>query len=268
MASEALDLLKNPYVQVGLAVGFGALASNAGRLASVAERIIAPLVSKTPEVTAAARELFLKDAYLQQPYVMPEAIKGTLERTAAELQQKFPEFNSLVTVGGTTNGSLALRMLEHGNTASDLDFYLVGRSTTPDRLNAMASLVSQRARSLGLGTDGVFSGRDPRKYLNLDRLDLHADRGDYHLLTLPFRNTFGDSRSAMTSVLETISKRPDKQEIWNEIRNVHAQSLSMHHGSWSLDFNNQILSDFYPLKIEKFGLPDTAEKMMARLHQV
>lgn len=51
----------------------------------------------------------------------------------------------------------------------------------------------------------------------------------------------------------------------DEMASYHAQSLSIHHGSWSPGFSGLILDIYYPAKIAKFELPETPEEALALL---
>lgn len=250
----------------------GAVAAIAvlGRFGGTLGRAIGFLEHSSPELLVEAKALesetrtkFLETQYLEKPYLVPPYIRETLVATADELGQKFPEFTSITSVGGTTNGSLALRMIEGKKTASDLDFYLVGHAVSPDRLAEMSKLVTTRARAVGLGADACLNGARSCNYLNLDAIGKHIEAGDVNLLSLPFQSSFGKTVEARTAVLQGILSRPDKQQVWDAVRDWHVQSLSLHHGSWSLEFGNKILSDYYPRKIELFSLPKTPEEALA-----
>ncbi|HEY9755611.1 MAG TPA: hypothetical protein V6C97_10645 [Oculatellaceae cyanobacterium] len=251
-------------------VGTAAAIAVLGRFGGTLGRAIGFLEHSSPEMLAEAKALesetrttFLETQYLQKPYLVPDHIRQTLVATADELGQKFPEFTSITSVGGTTNGSLALRMIEGKKTASDLDFYLVGHAVLPDRLGQMSKVVTTRARAIGLGSDACLNGARSCNYLNLDAIGQHIEAGDVNLLSLPFQSSFGKTEEARTAVLQGILERPDKQQVWDAVRDWHLQSLSMHHGSWSLDFGNRILREYYPKKIELFSLPKTPEEALA-----
>jgi hypothetical protein len=82
------------------------------------------------------------------------------------------------------------------------------------------------------------------------------------VLSLPFQCVFGDAKSAQKAVLDGVLRSSDKDRVWGEIVDQHAQSLSLHHGSWSDEKNTEILQNITPKKIEKFGLPDSPEEYL------
>ena len=197
-------------------------------------------------------EDFLKHDYLDKPYLVPKPFDEMLERVATELAS-LPGFVGIVNVGGTSNGSYELRHKTKDHVATDLDFYLVGGHELD--LNAASRLVQTRAREIKLPIDGVLNGKNPDNYLDLDSLGAIIERGDEALLALAFRSFYGDSGQAQRQVLEAILARPDANEVWNQVAIYHAQSLSLHHGSFAPELSQRIFDDYFPLKVDKFELP-------------
>ena len=201
---------------------------------------------------------FLQNMYLTHEYIVPEFIHQALGDLAASLSH-MPGFEGLVNVGGTANGSLALRMLYKENPATDLDFYLIGDA----RLNraAAAALVRTRMAAIHIPIDGEINGIRADNYLDLSHLDALIERGDAALLALPFQSFYGpDKNVTQRRVLEAVLAREDSQEVWDEVANFHAQSLSLHHGSFEYDLAQRIVDDYYPAKVEKFQLPLTPQE--------
>jgi hypothetical protein len=201
---------------------------------------------------------FLAQVYLKEEYIVPEPVDRAL-RDAADTLQSMPGFVGVVNVGGTANGSLALRLAAGRHTATDLDFYLVG-STDLD-LAVASDVVRKEMAKVGIGIDGELNGKYRDNYLNLDEIDTLIDRGDAALLALPFQSFYGrDKSEAQRKILDAIIARSDAQDVWDEVSNFHAQSLSLHHGSFPLDFSQHILDDYYPTKVETYGLPITPQQ--------
>lgn len=208
---------------------------------------------------------FLENSYLDSPYLVPEDIRDMITGAAEELVSTIPGFECVVNVGGTANGSLALRRLEKPNPASDLDIYFVGHSEMLPHLALASAVVATSARRIGLTLDGELSGKRAQNFLNLDTLLEHIEKAELDLLALPFGSAFGNTTKAQTAVLEAVINHTDKQAIWDEIATYHAQSLSMHHGSWPSELGNFILGNYYEQKIMKFGLPEEPEELLATL---
>src|SRR3990167_5299207 len=103
-----------------------------------------------PKELTPSRKQFLDTQYLQAAYLIPPEIKSTLEELTADLIQRFPELVSLTVVGGVANGSYMLRQSENPKTVTDLDFYLVGHSTSPKRLAQIANEVFKVTAKLGI----------------------------------------------------------------------------------------------------------------------
>ena len=128
-------------------------------------------VSMSSDEREASRNLFLESHYLREPYVVLPKIESILVETAAELKKKFPEFVCLTVVGGLANGSYALRRAESRTAATDIDFYLIGHTTTQERLSAMADFVGSKFKDIGIIPDPSLNGKKLHYYLNLDALD-------------------------------------------------------------------------------------------------
>ncbi len=189
-----------------------------------------------------------------------------MHEASDSVRMHVPSIACIVNVGGTANGSLALRRLEGRKMGTDLDFYLVGHGAAdPNVLSRASTIVDRVARARGITLDGELNGRRPTNYLNLDDVDAHIANEDFNLLSLPFQSAFGDVVEAQRQILRDVVSRPDGQAVWDEIANYHIQSLSMHHGSWPTNFANTISQQYYPQKIELFQLPVTPAEALITL---
>lgn len=208
-------------------------------------------------------EEFLKGVYLKDEYIVPEPVDHALTE-AVETLQDMSGFVGLVNVGGTANGSLALRLATRRHAATDLDFYLVGNTDLD--LGAASDVVRREMAKIGIGIDGELNGKYRDNYLNLDEIDALIDRGDAALLALPFQSFYGrDKFRVQRTILEAITARSDAQDVWDEVANFHAQSLSLHHGSFPLELAQHILDEYYPTKVEMYGLPITPQQAYGTL---
>lgn len=217
-----------------------------------------------PELTP-VRRAFLEGPYLEQAYLVAPEAGTALAASAQRLQVTIPGFDCVVNVGGTSNGSLLLRRLEKPRAATDLDIYFVGHSDMLGYLSQASATVSEEARRVGLTLDGELNGRRDSNFLNLDDLLGHIEREDFNLMALPFQSAFGNITDAKKAVLGAVISHPEKQRVWDEMASYHAQSLSMHHGTWSPAFGDLILDKYYPEKIARFELPETPEEALASL---
>jgi hypothetical protein len=227
-------------------------------------------ITKATHLDGAMTELerqaaFAGSEYLTKAYILSPGLEQTVGKLAQHLTAKYPEFNSIVVAGGQANGSFVLRSLSKAHPGSDLDFYLVGHATTPERLQGISQNVQLAARANKLTLDGTLNGINPEIYLNLDNLEHHIQNQDYNLLALPFQAAYGEPAKAQLAVVRSVIAHSEKNTLWQQIVDAHAQSLSMHHGTWSLEFNNLIMHDFLPQKIEKFGLPESPETLLKDL---
>lgn len=223
------------------------------------------LPPQLPKELTPSRKSFFESTYLSEPYLISPDVRQRLELVVEQLKDNFPEFSCLTVVGGLSNGSYMLRSAEKRNAPTDLDFYLTGHEISRERLRAMAGVVSSKFREIGISPDPTLDGRDPRYYLNLDNLEQIMQDEDFNLLALPFQATFGDVEEAKRRVLDAVVSRADKQRIWNEIREYHMQSLSIHHGSWNDELGNYIFDNYYPDKIDRFELPLTPDEAIVAL---
>lgn len=210
---------------------------------------------------------FLEGDYLQKKYLVPSEIGRKLVVVAEMLSKEYSSFWTLVVAGGVANGSLALRRMENPRAATDLDFYLVGSAATNKTLKAMGQKVRREIKEIDLVPDGLLNGEKSDYYLNLDKISFYIEKDEFELLSLPFQCAFGRSRDAIVKIIEVIMAHPRKKEIWTGIADAHAQSLSLHHGSWSDEFNTFVLKNYTPKKVEKFGLPETPEEYIVQLKQ-
>ena len=254
---------------VGLAtLGAAAMAVTRGRIGGfIGEKSVIGVTDSLNSVisTEVSGKSFAHERYLAEPYLITSGLKKLLSKTSADLPAKYPEFKVVVAAGGQANGSFVFRSLTKNHPASDFDFYLVGKSTTPQHLREISDQFGTAVRVNKLTLDGVLNGRNPEIYLNLDELPRHIQDGDFNLMALPFQAAFGKVEEAQRAVLHSVMEHPRKQEVWDSIVDAHAESLSMHHGSWSIEFNNSLLQDFLPEKIDKFGLPNTPERALAEV---
>jgi len=206
---------------------------------------------------------YLREFYLQQEYIVPSEIDHALDESVEALRD-MPGFEGIVNVGGTANGSYMLRKMTSPNPATDLDFYLIGNGNL--NRTAAAEIVGKKMRAVGVSLDGELNGTHPNNYLNLDQIDMLINQGDAALLALPFQSFYGPDKNAVQrKILKAILARPDAQEVWDEVANFHAQSLSLHHGSFSLEFAQHVLDDYYPAKVAKFELSITPQEMYERI---
>jgi hypothetical protein len=247
-----------------IAIGAATVALTRGRLHSL------DFIDKSTHLDGAMTEVerqvaFAGHEYLSKAYVLSPGLEQTMGKLAQDLTAKYPEFNSIVVAGGQANGSFVLRSLTRAHPGSDLDLYLVGHATTSERLHEISKDVQLAARANKLTLDGTLNGVNPGIYLNLDNLTHHIENQDFNLLALPFQAAYGETGNAQLAVLRTVIAHPEKQIVWQSIVDAHAQSLSMHHGTWSLDFNNAITRDYMPQKIEKFGLPKSPDVLLKDL---
>jgi len=256
--------VKTAEVIGAVAIGAAAVALTRGRLHSL------EFVAKATHLDGAMTELerqaaFASRDYLSKAYLLSPGLEKTMGELGKDLTAKYPELNAVVVAGGQANGSFVLRSLTKAHPGSDLDFYIVGHTTTPERLNAISNDVKFAARANKLTLDGVLNGKNLGIFLNLDKLPQHIDNEDFNLLALPFQASYGATAKAQMAVIESVIAHPEKQTVWHHIVDAHAQSLSMHHGTWSLDFNKAIMHDYMPQKIEKFGLPKSPESLLKDL---
>ncbi|NCU38525.1 hypothetical protein EOL96_05730 [Candidatus Saccharibacteria bacterium] len=208
-------------------------------------------------------EKFLEDEYLQNEYLVPSFLDIKLKDLAIKLAQ-LEGFRGLVNVGGTAIGSYVWRNKDRVKPASDLDYYLIGFGQLD--LTASSEIIQAGMSEVGLPLDGVLNGYNVANYLDLDDIDGVIDRGDSPLLALPFQSMYSNNPiSIQKHVLASILKRSDSQEVWGVIGDFHVQSLSLHHGTFTEDDNVLIMDNYYPKKIEKFGLPLAPEEMLAKL---
>jgi hypothetical protein len=255
---------KSAEVIGAVAIGAVAVALTRGRLHSL--EAVAKSTSLDGALTEFERQAaFASKEYLSKAYLLSPKLEQTMEKLAKDLTTKYPELNSVIVADGQSNGSFVLRSLFKAHPASDLDFYLVGHTTTVERLHQISKDVQFAVKDSKLTADGVLNGKNPEIYLNLDRLPEHIANEDFNLLKLPFEASYGGTREAQLAVIKSVISHPEKDVIWQKIVDVHAQPLSMHHGSWSLDFNNAIMHDYMPQKIEKFGLPKSPELLLKSL---
>jgi hypothetical protein len=203
------------------------------------------------------RQAFLEECYLQKPYIVPEDVRQVMEEATGVVRMKHPNIACVVHVGSTATGSLALRRLEGRKTATDLDFYLVGRAARQSTLDSASEIVGGTARLAGLALDSELNGRRPGNYLNLDNLEEHIDNGDFGLLALPFCSAFGAVDRARRQVAQAIIYHPNGREAWDEVANHHISSLSMYHESWPQLFADTVSEQYYPRKITAFQLPES-----------
>jgi hypothetical protein len=257
-------VVKTAEVIGAVAIGATAVALTRGRLHSL------EFVAKATHLEGAMTEFerqaaFASSEYLSKAYLLSPGLEKTMGELGKDLTAKFPELNAVVVAGGQANGSFVLRSLTKTHPASDLDFYLVGHTATSERLHEISKDVQLAARANKLTLDGTLNGVNPGIYLNLDNLTQHIENQDYNLLALPFQAAYGETGKAQLAVLRTVITHPEKQIVWQSIVDAHAQSLSMHHGTWSLDFNNAIMRDYMPQKIEKFGLPKSPDVLLKDL---
>lgn len=198
---------------------------------------------------------FLMHDYLDNEYVIPGHVDTALRDASYELAD-VSGFVGVVNVGGTANGSYALRLQTDKRVTTDLDFYVVGDGQLD--LDGVSDTVTAHARNAGIEPDGELNGRKLDNYLDLSMVDEIIDRGDAPLLALVFQSFYGnDVKTAQRTVLESIIKRDDAQKVWDEVASFHSQSLSLHHGSFPQERSQDILDNYYPLKIDKFQLPMT-----------
>lgn len=216
--------------------------------------------------TSEAIKCFLEHEYMSSPYIVPEHIDAALTACAEELST-LAGFSGIVNVGGTANGSYELRSRLKPNPASDLDYYLVGDDDLD--LHGAARVVEQHMKRINLTVDGVLNGKNSNNFLDLDRLDEIIDQGDAALLALCFQSFYGvNPETVQKRVIETIVQRPDAQEVWDVIASFHAQSLSLHHGSFDEGTSDVIMDDFYPIKVEKYELDLTPAAALSRLSDI
>lgn len=212
-----------------------------------------------------ARRAFLEERYLAAPYVVPPDVDMALHEGVSLLRLLVPRVSCIVNVGGTANGSLALRRQERGKTATELDLFLVGSAVANEELEIATDVIKRTAKTYGFATHGELNGQRPSNYLDLDKIGDLIEHRDFHLLALPFGSCYGRTTDARRQVVGAVVDRPDNQLVWEEVANAHAESLSMHHGSWSTVFGNTILRDYYPQKIEAFRLPDSLSQAASEL---
>src|SRR3989339_216680 len=209
------------------------------------------------------RQEFLENSYLKEKYLTPDYIKEKLEDISQELKEKYPDyFNSITVVGGLANGSFMLRLKEE-KPATDLDYYLV-LSNTPSQniLNSISQDIRKSITEINLTPDPQLKGDNPENFLDLSNIDQHVENEDFDLLSLPFIKSIGDTKKAQEIVIRNIIQKSNKQEIWDKIRDYHDQSLSLHHGKLDDSFNEEVFSEYYPKKVEKFSLPDNPEELL------
>jgi len=216
----------------------------------------APFVEVDPATgLSPLRKAFLEECYLQKQYIVPDDVRQVMVESTAAVRLKHPNIACVVHVGSTATGSLALRRLEGRKTATDLDFYFIGRTARQSTLDSASEIVGSTARLAGLQPDGELNGRRASNYLNLDKLNEHIEEGDFGLLALPFCSAFGPAERIRRQVAQAIVYHSNASEVWDEVANFHIQSLSLHHGSWPQEFATTIAEDYYPRKIEAFQLP-------------
>jgi hypothetical protein len=244
--------------------GLSILASK-GRLEPILQRSEAARIENTLRIRE-SRISFLQSRYLEEPYIIASELESALNASITRVREKYPEISLITAVGGKSNGSFVLRSLEQPNPGSDLDFYLGGREVRLERLQGASREVQKELRSIGVNADALLNGSAEDYYLNLDQLPRHIAQSDLDLLVLPFRCSFGETSEARAAVLEAIIAHPNKNEIWSKLVAMHNQSLSMHHGSWSIEFNNEILNEYMPEKVARFGLPDKPEVLLAEIN--
>lgn len=205
---------------------------------------------------------FLSEIYLRESYIVPEDFDAFLLEITAKLEESVEGFCGLAVVGGVANGSLAFRRLERSDPATDLDFYVSGKTHECD-LGKVQEILHGEARNLNITLDGFLNGTHKSNYLNLDNINLHVKNGDFNLLSLPFGCFYGDRDFAVKAISDYFSHvEPDlAQEEWGSISDYHAQGLLMQHGSWSTDLNDLIIREYYPQKVEKFGLPEDVRQL-------
>jgi hypothetical protein len=261
--SDQSTAAKTAEVIGAVAIG-AAVALTRGRLHSL------EFIAKSTHLDGALTEFerqtsFASSEYLSKAYLLSPGLEKTMGKLAEELRAQYPEFNSIVVAGGQANGSFVLRSLTKAHPGSDLDFYLVGHATTSKRLAEISKGVQFAARDNKLTLDGALNGINPEIYLNLDNLTHHIENQDYNLLALSFQAAYGGPGKAQLAVIRSVINHPEKHMVWQHIVDAHAQSLSMHHGTWSLEFNNSIMHDYMSQKIEKFGLPKSPESLLRDL---
>jgi hypothetical protein len=206
---------------------------------------------------------FLEGVYLQRQYVVDNLVQERITSVVDDLCEKYPKaFHFLALVGGQANGSFVLRTLQNNRVASDLDIYIGGEDSAKADLMSISEGVRRGTKSTGIGIDGVLNGTRLDRYLNLAKIPEHISAKDFDLLSLPFQCSFGRVSEARTRVIKYILESPDKDEIWNEIRSYHQQSLSLHSSHWSDEFNQQILDSYYIRKIQKFSLPQSPSDLL------
>lgn len=223
-----------------------------------------PSEREMAEALTPVRQEFLQERYLLEEYIVPDDIGVALEAATEQLSEQ-EGFVGLVNVGSTANGSLELRRLEGVHLGADLDFYLIGWGGMLDHLRHSSAVVARYARNSGLELDPGLNGSSQEHFFNLDDIEGHIEREELNLLALPFQSHFGDTEVARGAVIATVIEHPDRQDLWDAIANYHIQSLSLQNGRWSTAFNNAILRDYYPKKIEQFELPDTPEEAASLL---
>ncbi len=155
--------------------------------------------------------------------------------------------------------------MEKPNAATDLDIYFVGCASMLNGLSSASDIVEREAQHVGLTLDGELNGKRASNFLDLDDVSGHTAREEFNLLVLPFQSAFGNVVAARRTILKAVITHPDKQQVWDEMAFYHAQSLSLHHGSWSPAFSDVILQRYYPEKVAKFELPATPEEALTAL---
>ncbi len=211
-------------------------------------------------------EEFLTDEYMQNEYLVPADLNAKLKDIAKNLSQ-LDGFHGIVNVGGTANGSYEWRSKKKSNPSSDLDYYLIGTSDLD--LEIASEIISASVAEVGLHVDGVLNGKNRANFLNVDDPNGIIDRGDGALLALPFQSYYGEDAAGIQQlIVETILKRKDFQDVWDTIASFHAQSLSLHHGTFTEEENLLIMNDYYPKKVEKFELPLLPQEMQIKLGKV
>jgi hypothetical protein len=209
----------------------------------------------TEKTSETIENTFLRDRYLQERYVFVSNIYTALNKAVEIINDSFPGKIFFMTIGGSvSNGSLAYRRIKSPNLNTDIDFYFGGNSLVETCLHEASLIITRAVKDEGLIPDGLLNGTRLDYALQLDNLENHIENEDFDMLALPFEASIGNSAYARQKVFEYVVSLPHPQAIWEKIVHYQHQSLSMHHSSLG-ELNNEIMNDFLPRKIEKWGLP-------------
>jgi predicted nucleotidyltransferase len=212
-----------------------------------------------------AEKNFIETRFQEEKYPMSPEIRSDMEVLTEELHKKYPALTNMIVVGGMANGSYELRRLSEVDPVSDIDLCLAGNTMPEATLKEIAGEIKKVAKKRAISVDSLLNGENKDYFFDIGRVDEYIKNEEWDVLSLPFQCVFGDAKSAQKAVLEGVLRSSDKDRVWKEIVDQHAQSLSLHHGSWSDEKNTEILQNVTSKKIEKFGLPGSPEEYLKNI---